>query len=131
MVFFHVLHKLHQIHLVGIYIRIDGGSGLDFQNTFTVESVTVAADITVDNPVRDKLSVVHQIDMIPDKRLNVVSVSGIGVAFKGILCKSSLFQKQLPSGFELGNTADNKITILTTYTALLKIDKIKEMKKCF
>ena len=31
----------------------------------------------------------------------------------------------------IGNTADNKITILTTYTALLKIDKIKEMKKCF
>lgn len=31
----------------------------------------------------------------------------------------------------IAKTADNDITILTTYTALLKIDKIKEMKKCF
>lgn len=31
----------------------------------------------------------------------------------------------------IGKSADNNITILTTYTALLKIDKIKEMKKCF
>lgn len=31
----------------------------------------------------------------------------------------------------IGKNADNNITILTTYTALLKIDKIKEMKKCF
>ena len=31
----------------------------------------------------------------------------------------------------IGKTADNNITVLTTYTALLKIDKIKEMKKCF
>ena len=31
----------------------------------------------------------------------------------------------------IGQNADNNITILTTYTALLKIDKIKEMKKCF
>jgi UDP-N-acetylmuramyl tripeptide synthase len=31
----------------------------------------------------------------------------------------------------IGKTSDNNITILTTYTALLKIDKIKEMKKCF
>jgi gas vesicle protein len=27
--------------------------------------------------------------------------------------------------------ADEDITILTTYTALLKIDKIKEIKKCY
>ena len=27
--------------------------------------------------------------------------------------------------------ADNDITILTTYTALLKIDKNKELKKCY
>ena len=27
--------------------------------------------------------------------------------------------------------ADGDITILTTYTALLKIDKIKEIKKCY
>ena len=31
----------------------------------------------------------------------------------------------------IGKTSDNNITVLTTYTALLKIDKIKEMKKCF
>lgn len=31
----------------------------------------------------------------------------------------------------IGQNANNNITILTTYTALLKIDKIKEMKKCF
>lgn len=31
----------------------------------------------------------------------------------------------------IGKNADSNITILTTYTALLKIDKIKEMKKCF
>ena len=31
----------------------------------------------------------------------------------------------------LSQTADNDITILTTYTALLKIDKIKEIKKCY
>ena len=31
----------------------------------------------------------------------------------------------------IGKSADNNITILTTYTALLKIDKIQEMKKCF
>lgn len=31
----------------------------------------------------------------------------------------------------IGKSADSNITILTTYTALLKIDKIKEMKKCF
>ena len=31
----------------------------------------------------------------------------------------------------LADTADNDITILTTYTALLKIDKIKEIKKCY
>ena len=31
----------------------------------------------------------------------------------------------------IAKTADSDITILTTYTALLKIDKIKEMKKCF
>ena len=31
----------------------------------------------------------------------------------------------------IGEKADNNITILTTYTALLKIDKIKEMKKCY
>ena len=31
----------------------------------------------------------------------------------------------------VGKNADNNITVLTTYTALLKIDKIKEMKKCF
>ena len=31
----------------------------------------------------------------------------------------------------ISKTAENNITILTTYTALLKIDKIKEMKKCF
>lgn len=31
----------------------------------------------------------------------------------------------------IGKNADNNITVLTTYTALLKIDKIKEMKKCF
>ncbi|MBQ4115141.1 DUF1727 domain-containing protein, partial [bacterium] len=31
----------------------------------------------------------------------------------------------------VGNVAQNDITILTTYTALLKIDKNKELKKCF
>lgn len=31
----------------------------------------------------------------------------------------------------IGKNSENDITILTTYTALLKIDKIKEMKKCF
>ncbi len=31
----------------------------------------------------------------------------------------------------VGKNSDNNITILTTYTALLKIDKLKEMKKCF
>lgn len=31
----------------------------------------------------------------------------------------------------IGKTANENITILTTYTALLKIDKNKEMKKCF
>ena len=31
----------------------------------------------------------------------------------------------------LSDIADRDITILTTYTALLKIDKIKEMKKCY
>ena len=31
----------------------------------------------------------------------------------------------------LGKNAVNDITILTTYTALLKIDKIKELKKCY
>ena len=31
----------------------------------------------------------------------------------------------------IGQNADSDITVLTTYTALLKIDKIKEMKKCF
>ena len=31
----------------------------------------------------------------------------------------------------IGKNADNNITILSTYTALLKIDKIKEMKKCY
>lgn len=31
----------------------------------------------------------------------------------------------------VGKNADNNVTILTTYTALLKIDKIKEIKKCF
>ena len=34
-------------------------------------------------------------------------------------------------GIIIGKSADGNITILTTYTALLKIDKIKEMKKCF
>ena len=31
----------------------------------------------------------------------------------------------------VGKIADNDITILTTYTALLKIDKNKELKKCY
>lgn len=31
----------------------------------------------------------------------------------------------------VGNFSDKDITILTTYTALLKINKIKEIKKCF
>ncbi len=31
----------------------------------------------------------------------------------------------------IGNKADNNITILPTYTALLKINKIKELKKCY
>lgn len=31
----------------------------------------------------------------------------------------------------IGTNADNNITVLTTYTALLTIDKIKEMKKCY
>ena len=31
----------------------------------------------------------------------------------------------------VGNSANSDITILTTYTALLKIDKIKEMQKCY
>jgi len=31
----------------------------------------------------------------------------------------------------IGKIADNDITILTTYTALLKIDKNKELKKCY
>ena len=31
----------------------------------------------------------------------------------------------------VGKKSENDITILTTYTALLKIDKLKEMKKCF
>lgn len=31
----------------------------------------------------------------------------------------------------IAKTADSDITILTTYTALLKIDKIKEIKKCY
>ena len=31
----------------------------------------------------------------------------------------------------LADNADKNITILTSYTALLKIDKIKEMKKCY
>ena len=30
-----------------------------------------------------------------------------------------------------GRIADNNITILPTYTALLKINKIKELKKCY
>lgn len=31
----------------------------------------------------------------------------------------------------IGSKADGNITVLSTYTALLKIDKIKEMKKCY
>ena len=31
----------------------------------------------------------------------------------------------------VGKSAQSEITILTTYTALLKIDKIKEMRKCY
>lgn len=31
----------------------------------------------------------------------------------------------------VGKTADNNITILPTYTALLKINKIRELKKCY
>ncbi len=31
----------------------------------------------------------------------------------------------------IGKNAENNITILSSYTALLKIDKIKEMKKCY
>ena len=31
----------------------------------------------------------------------------------------------------VGKNADNNITVLSSYTALLKIDKIKEMKKCY
>lgn len=31
----------------------------------------------------------------------------------------------------MGKTADNSITILPTYTALLKINKLKEIKKCY
>ena len=31
----------------------------------------------------------------------------------------------------IGKNADNNITVLSSYTALLKIEKIKEMKKCY
>ena len=31
----------------------------------------------------------------------------------------------------VGENSNGNITVLSTYTALLKIDKIKEMKKCY
>jgi hypothetical protein len=37
-----------------------------------------------------------------------MTILGISVAREVILSKSGLFEHQLPSGFELGNTTDNR-----------------------
>ena len=65
-------------------------------------------DISVDHSVGDEVGVVNQVDMIPDKRLDVVTVLGKPIPSEGTFLKSCLLQKQLPSGLELGNTADHR-----------------------
>ena len=93
MVFFHALQKLNQIHLVAIHRRVNLRSGLDFQHTHSVKSVSVIPDRSVNHPVRLEVGVIHPIDMLTDKRLDVVTVFGIFRPFERILCKLCFFKQ--------------------------------------
>lgn len=96
--------------------------------------------IAVNNNVADgtDISWINQVDFekFSEAKKEIV-VSG--------LCANDMTKRLLQAGVKniktiedikksveyLAQNADNNITVLSTYTALLKIDKIKEMKKCY
>jgi hypothetical protein len=41
-------------------------------------------EVTIDNTIRNEVGVIDQIDMVTDKRFNVMSISGKGIAMEVI-----------------------------------------------